>query len=88
MKADEICSSYSAQPVGLTLRLLSDDEEPASTSVLIEGSSDALRLLSELLLAVSEEDKEASFSISPTGAGRIHFSSISELGIYIHKIES
>ena len=56
--------------------------------MLIEGSSSALRMLAELLLAVADEAENDGFSISPFGAGRFHFSKSSKLGVYIHRINS
>lgn len=85
MKTDEISERYAEQKVGLILRLLQDDDGDSS-SVLIEGSQQALRMLAELLLAVAEEPENEDFSISPFGAGKAHFSELSELGLYIHRL--
>jgi hypothetical protein len=85
MKTDEICGRYSESPVGLTLRLLDDEDDPPST-VLIEGSARALRMLAELLIAVSDEDDDGGVSLSPFGAGMIHFSDVATLGFYIHRL--
>jgi hypothetical protein len=63
------------------LKLLHED---VARSVLIDGPPEALKMLGELLLAVAHEEAGSSFSISPNGAGRFHFSRDSELGIYIH----
>jgi hypothetical protein len=85
MKTDEICDRYSENSVGLVLRLLNDDLGSPS-DVLVEGSSDALKMLAELLMAVANEVENDSFSISPFGPGRFHFSKTAEIGIYIHRI--
>ncbi|HVK54957.1 MAG TPA: hypothetical protein VM532_08000 [Burkholderiales bacterium] len=88
MRTDEICKRYATKKVGLTVRLLEPDEEGERPSmVLIEGQADALKMLAELLLAVSEEPENEGFSISPFGAGGGHFSSLAELGVYIHRID-
>ncbi|OUL97933.1 hypothetical protein [Variovorax sp. JS1663] len=84
MKTDDISERYADQKVGLILRLLQDDEGDTA-SVLIEGSQQALRMLAELLLAVADEPENEGFSISPFGAGKTHFSELSELGLYIHR---
>lgn len=85
MRTDDICEHYADKKVGLALRLLEEDDGEAPSIVLIEGSSDALRMLAELLIAVAEETDNDGFSISPTGAGRIHFSPSSKFGVYIHR---
>jgi hypothetical protein len=57
MSVYDLCEAYAPKRVGLTLRLLDDDvDDPGSPSVLIEGSSGALRLLAHLILAVAERD--------------------------------
>jgi hypothetical protein len=88
MKTDEICEKYSNQNVGLTLRMIEDEDGDPPTTVLIEGSTLALRMLAELLIAVADESQNDGFSISPFGAGRIHFSKSSELGVYIHRLST
>jgi hypothetical protein len=87
VKTDDICEEYSDEGVGLTPRILKDDEEFSDT-VLIEGSSRALSLLGKLLLAVANGPNGDGFSLSPDSAGSVHFSNDSELGFYIHKTKS
>jgi hypothetical protein len=86
MKTDEICERYAQARVGLTLRLLAEDDGASPSAVLIEGPSRALRMLAELLVATADECESDGFSISPFGAGKDHFSKASELGIYIHRV--
>jgi hypothetical protein len=86
MRTDEICERYSDRNVGLTLRLLEDDDGDPPSTVLIEGTARALRMLAELLVAVADESENEDFSISPFGAGKDHFSASSELGVYIHRL--
>ncbi len=86
MKTDEICERYSGQNVGLAIRLLEEEDDEPPSTVLIEGSARALRMLAELLIAVADETESDGFSISPFGAGKDHFSSASELGFYIHRL--
>lgn len=86
MKADDVCERYSSESVGLTMRMLEAEVGEVSTTVLIEGGSEALRMLGELLLAIADEPDEEGFSISPFGAGRFHFSDASKLGVYIHRL--
>lgn len=85
MKTDDICDRYSDKSVGLVLKLLEDEKSLPST-VLIEGSSEALRMLAELLLAVADEPENDGFSISPFGAGKLHFGESAEIGVYIHRL--
>ncbi len=86
MKTDEICERYSEKNVGLALRLLADEDGEPPSTVLIEGPAQALRMLSELLVAIADETENEGFSISPFGAGKDHFSATSELGLYIHRL--
>lgn len=86
MKTDEICEKYSNQSVGLILRMIEEEDGDPQTTVLIEGPAAALRMLAELLIAVADESEHDGFAISPFGAGRAHFSTSSELGVYIHRL--
>jgi len=83
MRPDEICEKHSTHSVGLVLKLLREDDEELAPSILIEGSEEALKMFGELLLSVASERPGSSFSLSPSGAGRFHFSKDSELGLYI-----
>jgi len=78
MKSDEVCETYAKKGVKLTVRLLDDD-------VLIEGTSEGLEFLGDLLLAHAE-DKGDGRHISPRAAGSIFFSPESTKGIYIHRL--
>lgn len=86
MKTDEISRKYSGRKVNLSLKLM-DEEECGLPTVLIEGPPDALKMLAELLIAVAEESANDGFSISPSGAGSVHFAKSSKLGIYLHRID-
>ena len=79
MKSDEICEIYAGKKAKLTVRLLDDED------VLIEGTSDALEFLGNLLLA-HVNDKEDGRHLSPYAAGSIFFSPESTKGIYIHRL--
>lgn len=87
MKTDEISEQYADKPVGLVLRLLDDDTQSPST-VLIEGSSEALTMLAKLLLAVASEPENDGYGISPFGAGKLHFGKAAEVGVYIHRVDA
>lgn len=87
MKTDDICGRFANQRVGLSLRLLPDDDGTKDI-VLIEGRREALHMLAELLLAVADEPTADGFSIQPRGAGSVHFAESSELGFYIHRLDT
>ena len=61
------------------------DPAPIEDSVLLEGSSDSLRFLGELLIAFAEGDFGCSFHLHPRGAGSAHFSGVSDVGLSFHK---
>jgi hypothetical protein len=79
MKSDEVCEIYAEKNVQLTVRLLDKDD------VLIEGTSEALEFLGNLLIAHAA-DKEDGRYISPKAVGSIFFSPASTKGIYIHRL--
>jgi hypothetical protein len=87
MTSDDVCERYADRHVGLTVRQLEDDDSEQDPTVLIEGSSDALRMLAELLLSVADDSNNDGFGISPNGAGKAHFSVDATLGIYIHRTD-
>ena len=86
MRTDEIVSRYGDRKSGLSLKLL-PEENGRGSSVLIEGSSRALHLLAELLVAVADEKANDGFGMGPKSAGSFHFSSTSEFGVYIHRLD-
>jgi len=79
MKSDEVCETYARKHVKLTVRLLADED------VLIEGTSEALEFLGNLLLAHAS-DKEDGRQLGPRAAGSAFFSSESTKGLYIHRL--
>ena len=86
MTPDEVVQRYSETSVGLSLRLLPDDEDGPSGLVLIEGRPEALRMLAELLLAVADDIGGDGFFMGPHNAGSFHFSESAELGVYLHRL--
>ena len=87
MKTDDICKRYAPKHVGLTLKLLEEDDGNEPSTLLVEGTDSALKMLAELLIAVAEEKENDGFSISPVGAGSVHFSRSATLGIYINRLD-
>ncbi len=62
-----------------------EDGEPAETFVLLEGDKQALSFLGNLILKHLETDV-CNLSLSPLGAGSSHFSTDSNVGIYLHRV--
>lgn len=79
MKTDDICEFYAKKGTQITIRLL--DKE----TVLVEGTSDGLLFLSELLAAHVSEKADGK-NLGPKDAGSALFSDASTMGIYIHQI--
>lgn len=92
-KIRELLEAHADSGRSLTVRRTSidrnepDEADPAPIEdyVLLEGSSDSLRFLGELLIAFAEGDFGCSFHIHPQGAGMAHFSADSDIGINLHK---
>ena len=63
----------------LSIKLLDED------MIVIEASAAGLRLLGDLLEAVSNAS-DCHFSLSPTGAGNAYFRDETGLGLYIHRV--
>ena len=89
-----ILDSHADKGKKLTMRkIFVDRNEPDETEpipiqdyVLVEGDSDSLRFLGQLLIAFAEGDLGCSFNIHPQGAGNAHFSDASDIGIELHKL--
>jgi hypothetical protein len=80
MKTDEICEEYSTNDIKINIMDVDD-------MIIIEGTSDTLKFLGNLLLAHANGNfDDCGFSISPTGAGSIFFDNNSVKGLYIHRI--
>jgi hypothetical protein len=79
MKPDDVCREYASRPIRLQVRDLGG-------AILIEGTSETLRFLGEILIAQSEA-KDNGFEIGPRGPGEYFFDRHAELGFYIHRID-
>lgn len=75
---DEVARMYAPKDPKLTIRVLDDEH------LLIEGSSEALRMLGELLAAVAASE-DCGFQISPSGPGSALFSEEATMGVYLHR---
>jgi hypothetical protein len=71
----------------LTIRLVPADEPSEQKGyVLLEGDDVALRFLGELLLAHAGKEGDCGLQLHPNGEGSLHFSSSSDLGVYLHRL--
>jgi hypothetical protein len=90
LSPNEICDAYAEEKVGLEIRVLRDNKDDPNQLVLIQGTKNALEMLSRLIFAIAQDEKsdKSSFSISPRGAGSMHFNKSSEFGVYINRLPS
>lgn len=84
VSADKVAENYSGLKVGINLGLIDGDGDGDDPLLLIEGSPIALRMIAELIMAVADSGQNTDFSISPNGAGSVHFAKKSKYGIYIN----
>jgi hypothetical protein len=77
---DEICDDYSNKGVKLSVRQIEKDY------ILIEGDTDSLEFLGNLLLAQANFEKDCGLQIAPNGAGSSFFGKDSTFGFYIHRL--
>lgn len=83
MTTNEVCREYAEKGVKLTVRML--DAEGEEEFVFIEGDSEALEFLGNLLLAQAKEEGCKRF-LGPNTAGNIFFTPESTMGVYIHRL--
>ena len=62
-----------------------EEEFIENVYTLIKGSPQALRFLGELLIEFADGDHGSAFDIHPQGAGSVHFSADTKIGIYLVK---
>jgi hypothetical protein len=87
MIPDHVCVEY-ADKKGLkklTVQTYKEDETGADM-VLIEGQTDALEFLGNVLLAQAKFGKSCHFFFGPRTAGFRFFTKKSTHGIYIHRL--
>ncbi len=84
---DNILEAHSLSNSRLTVRTFTtEDEDFPQQFVLLEGSSENLRFLGEFILAHVGAGSTCSWSLHPNGAGNVHFSNESTIGIFLHKL--
>jgi hypothetical protein len=84
MSTNDVFKKYRELEVSLRIDTIDDDDDNSDVTVLIEGNSTGLQMLSELFNALAQDKKECGLQISPRGAGNRYFSSRSKFGLYIH----
>jgi len=62
------------------------EDVPIASYVLIEGDSNALRFLAELILSQVDSNYGCNLDMHPSGAGSDHFTEHSNLGLYLHRL--
>ena len=77
---DEVCSANADRGVKLTSRLMDEGY------LLLEGDSEALKFLGELLIAQANFSPDCGFQIAPNGPGSALFTEGSTTGLYIHRL--
>ena len=87
-KVDKARQKYASKKSQLTIRIIKEDEagpgEPRFDLVLIEGNKQGLRLLGELLVAVSKDKDDDGYQMHRSLDGRGIFSKKSEFGLYLY----
>jgi hypothetical protein len=81
-RPDEICEEFADKGTQITIKMLGKDN-----LLLFEGTADALEFLGRLFLSVAFDPKDTGFQISPSGPGKLLFSSNTSFGIYIHRLD-
>jgi hypothetical protein len=86
MKPDDVAMAYTREK-SLTICVVDygDDEFP-KPMVLIEGHTEDLEFLGNLLIAEAKYGQDCEFWFSPTGPGNVFFSPESTHGVYIHRL--
>lgn len=79
MIPDDICEKYLKEKVQVNIYSIED-------KIVLEGNSNSLLFLADIIKAVSEDASDDSFSLGPNGAGRKFFKKNSDYGIIIHKL--
>lgn len=87
VRPDCVTSTYAERnsPIHLSLSLLqASDGEEGKPVILVEGDSETLLFLADLLLAQAQDSTDCGCQIGPDGPGGVFFDPRSTYGIYIH----
>lgn len=84
MNTNDVFDKYSTSGVSIRIDTIDSDDSSANNVVLIECNSAGLQMLSELFNAIAQDKGRCGIQISPSGAGKIYFSPLSRLGLYVH----
>ena len=82
VRPDAVSEHYHALGVNLTIRTLPPHGDGGSPTVLIEGNSQALVFLADLLIAQAADQLDCGFQILAPAPGLLD--SRSECGLYVH----
>ncbi|MBH0236648.1 hypothetical protein [Methylobrevis albus] len=85
MSPDDVMRKYAEEKrVRLTVKLIEGDD--GDKFVVFQGSARAMKMMSEIFLAMSLVEPPYDFSMNPRGAGRFHFDrKNSDIGFYIDR---
>jgi hypothetical protein len=81
---NELLEKNAGSASKIKVKLLQLEKNEAAGYVLIEGNSEALKFLANLILAQAEA--MCGLQIHPNGPGSMHFTTDSDLGLYLHTI--
>ena len=73
-----------SSPIRLNLSLLEAPDAGAKPMILVEGDSETLLFLADLLIAQAQDSSNCGKQIAPDGPGNSFFEPRSAFGIYIH----
>ena len=77
---DAVCARQATRRSKITCRIIDGN------AVLLEGTSEALTFLGQLLIAQAGFKEDCGFQLEPKGAGAKLFPAQSDHGIYIHRL--
>jgi len=82
---DNICELYSGKGVRLSLEVKAGGD---GAYLLVEGDTQSLEFLGNLILSQAQFRGDCGFQILPSGAGKAFFSRNDGLGLYIHRVNA
>jgi hypothetical protein len=87
MIPDKICAEYGKKKAKKKLTIQTyKEKETNADMILIEGESEALEFLGNVILAQAKFAKDCHFFFGPKTAGNTFFTNNSTHGIYIHRL--
>jgi hypothetical protein len=84
---DNVCAEYADKNTSLRIVFRTyKDEESSEEYVIIEGDKNSLEFMGKLLIAQANFAADCHFFIHPRGAGQIHFSEDTSIGVSLHRL--